>query len=232
MLKEKEQFNISLRYSIHNLLQAHCVKKIYDGDESYVNERFELFKYAVENKIYLASEHLYFDDLLFANITYNAVTVGETEWAENFINKYKAELSPNNSELTVNLALSRLYFTKKEFVKALEALNKIKSIKQLAFKFPVRDLTLLIYYEMNMFNEAYYQLDSYRHFLTSNKKNLSENRFERLFNFIKLYKQLLRLREKPGSADIYKLEMELKNTTNIMERKWLNEKFSEISTIK
>lgn len=228
MLHEPNMFSKSLRYSIHNLLQTHCVKKMYSGNETYVKERFELFKYAVENEIYTASEHLYFDDLLFANIVFNAVSVGETHWAECFINKYKQELSPNNSEVTVNISLARLYFIKKEFSNALECLNRIKSIKHMAFKFPVRDLTLLIYYEMNMYNEAYYQLDSYRHFLTSNKKNLSESRFERLFNFIRLYKQLLRLKEKPAGTDRYKLEMELKNTTNTMERKWLNEKFLEL----
>ncbi len=229
MLYDPKLFGKSLRYSIHNLLQVHCVKKMYDGDESYVKERFELFKYAVENKIYTASEHIYFDDLLFANIAFNAASVGEIEWVENFINKYKEELSPNNEEVTVNISLARLYFIKKEYEKALECLNRIKTIKHLAFKFPVRDLTLIIYFELNMYNEAYYQLDSYRHFLSSNKKNLSESRFERLFNFIKIYKQLLRLKEKPESTDTYKLELELKNTTNVMERRWLAEKFSELT---
>ncbi len=228
LINERDQLNHSDRYSLHNILQSYCVNMEYQVNKDYLKERFELYKICVDQGLYAASEHLYFDDLAFGNIAKTAITSKDLEWAENFIAAFSGELSPESRELVVNYALARLNFEKKLFDNTLKHLSTIKSVRHIQYKLPIRDLTLMVYYELSQSTQAYYQIDSYRHFLTNNRKSLSESRFERISNFLKYFTRLVKLKEKGNSGELRKLKKELDECLNILERKWLNEKVKEL----
>lgn len=221
LVNEKDNLSHSDRYSLHNILQTYCVNMSYRGEAKVVKERFELYKICLEQKLYAASEHIYFDDLMFANIALNAISISEFEWADNFINEYKDKVSPENSDVVINYTYARLNFVKGEFSEALKFLTNIKTIKHIQFKLPIRDLTMMVYYELGMQTQAYYLIDSYRHFLTNNKESLSDTRYERINAFLKAFTRLVKIKEKNNQADLAKLTSELEENTNVQERKWL-----------
>ncbi len=220
-------------YSLHNILQSYCVYQGYNNSplpdgKAYTQERFELYKVCLEQNLYAAEEHIYFDDLMFGNIVGTAISVKQFEWVEEFIEQYKGSISPDNSEVVINYSYARLLFNKGDFEKALWHLNTIKTIRHIQYKLPVRDLTLMLFYEMNMHSQSVYQIDSYRHFLNNNKSSLSEERFNRILNFLKFYTRLLKLKEKRSLKEIMKLKEDIESTGNTLEKFWLLKKTGEL----
>ncbi len=231
-----ESLSQSDRYSLHNILQAFCIKKNYSGETTYQKERFELYKTCVDQKLYAASEHIYFDDLLFANIANTANALKEFEWLNDFMDVHKEMLSPENKDVVIGYCYARMHFEKGSFDEALKYLSKIKTIKQIQFKLPIRDLTLMVHYELEQYSQAFYQIDSYRHFLASNKGFLSEARFERINGFIKAITRLAKLKDKSERSEASKvvsesgkLKKELEKNSNIQERSWLLQKTIELN---
>ena len=227
LIKNKDQLNHSDRYSLHNILQGYCTYGKYKGYRGYLKERFGLYKICLAQKLYAATEHVYFDDLMFANIALTALSLGEYNWTEKFIDKYKTLLAPDNSEIVVKYSQARLCFTKKEFEKTIQLLDSIKVLKHIQFKMPVRDLTLMAHYELSQFSHAFYRIDSYRHFLKNNKETLSKERFERISNFLKFYTKLAKLKEKNIFKGAAKLKKEIQSAKNTLETNWLLEKLNE-----
>ncbi len=229
LLNPEIKITIDERFSLLNILQTYCSFKIYNGATSFMKERFQLYKEAVRGEFYKGSEDIYFDDLLFANITLVGIQVKEIEWVIKFINKFKEDISPDNREIIVNYCLGRIHFAKGEYEKALEALNSIKSVKHVQFKLVVRNLTLMIYYELSLFDLAYSHCDSYRHFLKSIVSSFAKARYERQNNFLKFYNKLVKLKEKPNKKESDELIFDLKNISNVIEKSWLVEKANELN---
>lgn len=237
LVKDKDSLNHSDRYSLHNILQAYCVRKYYEGDD-YRQERFELYKTCVEQELYKASEHIYFDDLIFANIVASAVHMGEFEWVETFISANEEALSPENRETVLNFCHARVSFEKGNSEVAVKYLNTIRTIKHVQFKLPIRDLSLMLNYELGQYSQAYYQIDSYRHFLSNNKNLFSDVRYDRMNNFVKFYTKLVKLKDKTEgkdtskiSAELSKIKDELQSNFNIQERNWLVKKLNEFEIV-
>lgn len=228
LINSKAKLSRSDLYSLHNVLQSYCVYQNYNNKPEYVKERFELYKICIGQKLYSATEHIYFDDLMFGNIVNTAIAVNEFTWAEVFIEQYKNAISPDNMDVVINYSYARVHFGKGEFEKALWYLNSIKTIKHIQYKLPVRDLTLMTFYELNLLSQSAYQIDSYRHFLTNNKSALSEERFERIMSFLKFYTKLVKNKEKGSIKELEKLKKELENITNTLEKNWLIRKTGEL----
>ena len=148
---------------------------------------------------------------------------------EKFIEQYKGAISPDNSDVVINYCYARLAFNKGEFEKALWHLNAIKTIRHIQYKLPVRDLTLMTFYELDMLNQSAYQIDSYRHFLNNNKGSLSEERFTRILNFLKFYTRLLKIKEKRSMKEIVRLKEDIESTGNTLEKFWLLKKTGELT---
>ncbi len=229
LLNESRTVSHNNRYSLHNVLHSYCTWKNYEGDEKFINERFELYTIALEQKLYCGNEDLYFDEIMFGSIVLVAIRLRKFDWVESFIDSYKTLLSPENSNITVNFSLAKLHFAKGNYEKSLSSLNEIKSIKHLQYKLVIKDLTMMIYYELSMINQAFYTLDSYRHLLTKNKNVLSDARFERVRNFIKFFTRLAKLKMKNTPKEIQKFQIELKKNANTIEREWMLKKIGELS---
>ncbi|NOS85205.1 MAG: hypothetical protein HOP31_08705 [Ignavibacteria bacterium] len=233
LITSSDKLSQSDRYSLHNILQSYCVYQGYNNSplsegKPFTQERFELYKVCLEQNLFAAEEHIYFDDLMFGNIVGTAISVKQFEWTEKFIEKYKDSISPENSDVVINYCYARLAFNKDDFEKALWHLNTIKTIRHIQYKLPVRDLTLMTFYELDMLNQSVYQIDSYRHFLNNNKGSLSEERFTRILNFLKFYTRLLKIKEKRSVKEITRLKEDIENTGNTLEKFWLIKKTGEL----
>jgi hypothetical protein len=216
------------KYNIHNLLQTYCVHKGYSGETGFRKERFELYKLALEKNFYRATQDIYFDDLQFPNIVRTAISLGEYRWAEEFINKYKDELSPDNKHIVAGYVTGHLLFAKGEFEKALKVLTGIKSVRHIQYKVIIRNLMLMVYYELSYFDQSENLLASYRQYLSRNEKYFAARRFERLSDFIKYYSALLKIKFKPDENELAGIIVGLGKNNNVLEREWLSEKAKEM----
>lgn len=228
LINEKTTLSQDERYSLHNILNQYLVERIFEGEEQFKGERFELYKIAIAENVYKGSADVYFDDIMFGGIILVALLINEFDWAAEFINKFKDELAPDNRTTVINFSLAKVCFAKRDYAMSLKYLSKITSIKIIQYKTAVRDLSLMTYYELSMYSQAYFLADSYRHFLGKNKLFYSEARYERMSNFLKYFVKLAKVRENMNENDFEELHMDVDKEFNIMERDWLLEKIKEL----
>ncbi|MEO8514172.1 MAG: hypothetical protein ABI543_11460 [Ignavibacteria bacterium] len=217
------------RFSLYNILLQHCANRIMRGFSEYRTERFVLDKIALEQKIYMSRVETEFPPPAFASIVRDACEMKEFEWARAFIEKNKGSLEQTNFETVLNLSYAIVFFNEKDFMRSLEYLNKIKPVKRWEFKSAVKEMTMQVFYELSMFEQAYYLVDSFRHFQSSMSRNFSIDRIESRTNYLKFYTRLLRIKEDPDNTELENILNGLNNNSIlIFNRDWLREKAEEL----
>jgi hypothetical protein len=213
------------RFNAMSALSAFALEQYYKGNTEYMKERFELHKIVLENKLYGSSEKGgRFDEQLFINMVVVGTQMKELEWCEKFIKQYEQFLISENKNIPVFLSRSRLSFATGRYEDALMYLSRIKSLSKASYKTSVKNLTLMIYYEMGREVQAMDVADSYRKFL-SRDNILPKAQRERNANFLKFYNYLLKLSGNPEL--INNVRSEISTCYNINERQWLLEKIGE-----
>ena len=118
-----------------------------------------------------------------------------------------------------------LHFAKGEFGKALELINKI-NFDIIAFKYEMKNLQIMLFYELNEIEPLMYALDSYKHF-ASNNQYVSESSRDNIFRFISYMNTFCRLKEKPDKIKIQML-IEKISIDSLNTKYWLLEKAKEL----
>lgn len=227
LFKNADKLNWHDKYSTSNVLQNYCTIEYYNGKLNFLKERMELYKWIISRGLYSGLEGGYFDDLIFSNIVLVGSKLKEHEWIMNFIDKYKSKLAPESMEITYNYNLARAHFAQGNFEQALKDLNRIKRISHVQYKIIIKNITMMIYYELSYFDMAHGVIDSYRHFL-SNDRSISELRKVRYLNFINFFNRLLRLKEKNNKKELENLSFDLTQVSNVIEKDWMMEKIEEM----
>ncbi|MBE2228662.1 MAG: hypothetical protein IAE93_15000 [Ignavibacteria bacterium] len=162
----------------------------------------------------------------FVNTFIKAIRASKLEFAENFIEDYREMLPKAERENVVNTSRAELAFTRKDYVKALEYLAKVK-FNNTWDKLRVNHMYVKIHYEMNNPELFYYITDSFKHFL---KDEPSINDFiKKTFgNFLNYTIQVFKMRsgeEKPAGVNLRKKIL----NSQISGNKWLLEKLNELT---
>jgi hypothetical protein len=191
----------------------------------FVNETFNLYKHVIENRIYKYDSNAYMSHTFYYNSVQSGLAVKEYTWTEEFINKYSSELENKHKVFAYNLCYATYYFSIKNFEKSLDCLIKMDR-RHSYFNMKINSLILQNYYEMNLFENAFSHIDSYRHFLKENASIKEQNK-KREINFLNIFNNLLKI--KSGTNKICKNDLDkMKNLGNTAYNKWLFEKISEL----
>ena len=180
-------------YVLRSILLTYCsIKSAGNERNRYQREQFELYDENLKLGIYKRGIEEDFHVVLFRNMVMISGSLGETDWLENFITGYSHELPEKHMDNMISFSNAILFMSKKEYNKALEYFSKIR-LSLFTFKIDVRIFQLRIYYEMNYTEQAYSLIDSTYHFLTDTDE-ASEIVSESTKNFLKHYKELLKLK--------------------------------------
>lgn len=154
-----------------------------------------------------------------------AMLANDKDFLIEFKNKYMHLLRSSAIENMKLYTEAYLCFALKDFRNALESISLIK-FDLLTFKSELKNLQIMIYYELNDIESIIYASDSYKHFAAKNK-NVSESSEEIIFKFINYVNALCKLKENP---DITKLEILKDNILkdSINTKYWLLEKVQEL----
>lgn len=128
----------------------------------------------------------------FANMFLKALKAGEIEFAEKFMADYKMRLAEKERENIINYACAELEWAKKNNVKVLTYLAKIK-FNNVWEKLRVNHMYMKIHYEMNNSESFYYIVDSFRHLL-KNEDSVNDYVKSLHESFIKLTVSLFRIK--------------------------------------
>lgn len=192
-LKERFTDDLSMEdlYYILLVANSYAVYRIKQGDETFCKDRYGILKEMVERNIQMPEYILFVN---FINTYTAACLVGEYSWAEEFLKKFQNGISPaeefNN---TINFCRGYQAFRKKEYEKALEYFSKT-NFKLFLVKVMVKSYSVRIYYEMNLYDQAYSAIDAFRHYLKSEKLIAGEQK-KAHYEFLKNVNELTKLKE-------------------------------------
>jgi len=214
---EKSNFYASL----HNYVQD----KIFNGDIDAIRQKFELYKESFSNGGEYFSDGSISHAGLMNAVSYSMIMKDFTE-ADNFLKKYLDKVSGYYRESTGNYCRALIDYYKSNYEEVLKLLTKV-NYDDVSFKVQVKTLTLMTYFSMNETESFFSFSDSFRHFLTENKKvsEYFKNLYINLINFsVKLFKGKGGL----NKFDLTAFKKELLSTNSVAKKHWLLEQVSKI----
>ncbi len=222
-----ELFGKNELQNLHLMLATCCNRKRTSlNDEKYQRINFEIIKRAASLDLYTSYTAQYMDVNNFIIIFQTALQLNESGWAAEFLRKYGEQISPEYSEDMIGYSFAELFFSKKQFERSLASLSKVK-LKLFRLKLPVKVLMLKLYYELNYIEEAYSLVDSFSHFLTSNKK-IRKNEVNNYLRFLNFYREILKVKASGGGLRLNnETKDELVNSSLLPHKAWLTDKADE-----
>jgi len=200
------------------------IRKAHSGEEKYYHEIGNFYDKMLKKGV--LTEDGYLQYYYFINIVTNRIRMKNYKAAGEFIREYSEKLHPDDRDDVVNFCLARLSFYIGNYEEALGYLAKI-NLQQSHIKLEVKNYLLMIYYELNMQEEAFYIIDSYKHYIkrdeTTSNLVRQTNR-----NFLDLYAKLLRLKLSPDNDELFLLEKKIE-TAETINKKWLTGKVNELN---
>lgn len=168
------------------------------------------------------------DEISIRDFSYGvrmSAMVNDTAFLEEFINTYLKKLRSSSVENMKLYGAAYLYFAKGEFSKALELTNKI-NFDLMTFKYELKNLQLMLFYEMKDFDSLIYAMDSYKHFATGNKY-VSEAVRKKIFRLTGYLNQMIKLHDIPDKNKLNYLKEKISNDT-LNSKQWLIRKIDLI----
>ncbi len=208
-------------------LTNYCIQKTESNTDSFRKETLNIFKSMFKNDSYSASAGQNIDVMIYRTMVLYAYSLKDSKWLIHLIKNYAECLPADHMDNMIKYTNAYLSFLKNEFEKSLGYISTFKNNEFYVFKIDVKHLTIQIYYEFSSFDLTVSTMDAYKHFIDSNKK-IPE--FAKILyrNFIKFYKELLRIKYGMSKEDPSFLKKEIDNCTQIVSKKWLIEKSDEL----
>lgn len=194
----------------------YCIARLNAGEISYARDAFELFNRGFEGDIFIENGVL--SRFTFGNAIAAALKIGEFEWINDFIEKFQQFLDEKHRKSTVHFHLSRTYFEKKDYPKAMKMLTQFE-YDDMLLNIITKTMLLKIYYEQDEFDALESLLESMRNYL-QRKEALDPNRKTGYKNLLAIVKKMLNLNYR-STAQVEKLKQQILTTNPLMERDWL-----------
>ncbi len=209
------------KYNMYLCLENACVRLQSVDENKYRYTLLEIYKEQLERDVYNSVEGGPIAQDMFRNIVINALRLKEYGWVEGFINKHIENLLPEYKENMYNFSMSLLSFDTGNFEHSLSYLSGVK-FDTFVFKFDVKILTLMVYFELGYFEAAISMVDSFRHFIQESQ-SISGYIKEIHMNFIKFLNEMLKMKigHKPYDKQIFKEEI---REAKVRNKEWLLEK--------
>lgn len=220
----RKNFNRLSRWGKYNMficLENACVRLQAVDENKYRWELLQIYREQLEWNVYNSDEGGPMAPDMFRNIVINALRLQEYKWVEEFISQYIAKLLPEYRDNMYNFSMSLLSFEKGNFEQSLNYISGIK-FDTFVFKFDVKILTLMVYYELGYYEAAISLLDSFRHFIVETQ-SISGYIKEIHINFIRYLNEILKIKIGHKPHDKQELIDEI-STSKVRNREWLLQK--------
>jgi len=227
LVEYEDNLTFMEKYNAAIGLQNFCMRLYNAGNSEYLLEYFRLIEFLLKGGYYTAKEGGWFVPQTFKNFVIVAINLKEFEWAEKFIKNYSKRLSPDFRENTFNFSLAKVCFGKKDFEKSLWYISRV-SYQDLYFKLEVRYYTMMLYYELSMYSEAFDLVEAYKKYINNNKLLSGILRTKHL-TFIKYTSELLKMRTSGNYKNAIQIEKELGNPkVQVLNPAWLLDKIAAL----
>lgn len=219
-------FSDDYKLKFYMIFIYYCTRRQNLGDKKFHLELFQLYNEKLDLGFTSDFTEMIYPVNNFRDYVFIGIELGKTDWVRNFVKKYSHLLPKKVREHEINLANSKLEFDIGNYENSLELVLKVKPNNYMHY-LDSSSLKLVNYYELNNIEEAYFEIDKLKHYLSNhNEIPKVHKRYNK--NFIKIYNKLLKIKMDPKKKDIIVIEGELKNLSFISRREWLQSKISDL----
>lgn len=202
--EKREMYGQALNYSIRMLNQ---------GNQDYLKESFNLCKYGIEKGF--LNDKGYLSPWGYKNVIKLGLMLNNFEWVKTFIETKTDNLEPNFRQNALHFNLADLYYSTKDFNKALLQLNQVE-FSDIYLAIDSKILLKKIYFESNEFDSLSSALAAFKQFISRNKI-LSKSVTLKYKNYI----SALNLLTKGDHQSVIECRDYLESDVPIAERNWL-----------
>ncbi|MDD5363464.1 MAG: hypothetical protein PHN88_15180 [Ignavibacteria bacterium] len=227
--EEENNFTEYFRTEMYRMFMTYYIVKVNKGERKYYENLYRLYKRKLKNNLVSDLKQCSYPASVFREYIIAGIKVGQYKWAESVIKKYSPLLPANIRGDEINLAEVRIKFYRREFEKALAAIEKYRSrnnmhqIDSLRYK-------LASYYEMRRYEEAYSEVDRSKHYLKNNKSKIPEIHIAYFKRFLDKLLKLLNYHANPYKKDPELILHEIENDkAYYMMRDWITDKAHELA---
>jgi hypothetical protein len=218
---------------LYTELYNYC-KSLQSKDKNFGKEGFDLINEMLSRGLLIENDG-YMHVQTYINVAASAIRENELKWAEEFIIDFKDKLHPDQRENAFNYNYAVFLYKKGKnelvnrnrcFDSSLDHLSKVRSEDCYYFT-RIKNLQLILSYELESYEEALCLVDTYMHYLSRNK-TLPKDINDRYSNFVRFLHRLINIRLQDNSDEIFLMGKELKSNNNVEYRNWLLEKIESI----
>lgn len=224
--RNSEKLSDQVLFYLLQRMNVFCIIESAKGNLDMNRDIFENYKMIFDKNLFNLDRTSYLSLLDLRLILSSSLKSNEFDWTEKFISE---KLHLLKEELRVNVrhfSYATLSFYKKNYTDALSHISKIKSESSPITK-DIYVLKAKIFYELGHYDSALSVADSFRHYVL--RSNIfSDFHKETILNFLKYYKLIIRLTNKPDRAKIQSQLSDLQIIKNTKEKKWMVEKIEEL----
>jgi len=214
-------------YRLYCLCTNYCIEKITAGHIDFHNDIYRLYRKIEEENLFLLEDQVKIG--LLRNTINVALSVGEYEWAEYVIEKYKHKIVPHLRKSIYQYCRALLSFHRKDYDETIRHLSQVQSINS-TFDIGVKFVLMKTYYECDE-DFCYGTEQVFRSFKAYIKQHrvLSKTKKEACINFANILNNLYRVKHKEGKITLCKIVEKIEQYDSIIEKYWLTQKVEELA---
>ncbi len=221
--KIRDEISADLKKFYYMKMHALFVLRFNKGDYSILKKLFALMNDRLEDGETIDFSKSDYPASEFRDYVILALKLNEYGWAENFINKYYMQLNPLIRDDERDSAMIRLYTARKNFIGALNTLNKRKKSASHVQNIDMYIYEIKIYYEMKYFNDMELAADRLKHYLR--KEQVLRMQKNSALKFLSYLKRIAKIKTENAAESAEDLRNEIAAEKEpLMDKKWLIEK--------
>ncbi len=198
------------------------IKNLNQGKLAFIPVLLNFYKSGVKKKMLLSKGLI--SRFTYKNMTALGLRLQQFEWVEQFIHQYKEFLETAYQEETYNYNLAKLFYSKKQYEKALQLLFLNVSVGDVYVSLDTKILLSRIYYEQHDIEAFENLIESFKIFIRRNKI-ISYHRIS-YQNFISSLTKLMKVNPYDKSEKLALLE-EIKLLQPLPDKYWFVEQLSD-----
>ena len=194
-----------------------CIRQVNAGKRHFIEAAFDLYKLGLENG--LLTEGGLMSRFTYKNIVALALGLEEFDWAERFVADWQPHLEKRYRESSFHFNLAKLYFTKKDYPRAMPLLAQVDD-SDFLLMLDAKVLLLKMYYETGEWDALDSLLASFKTYLRRKKQiGYHEEHYKSLLRYTSKLLKINRF----DKAQIERLRSEIEKNEKVLERGWLLE---------
>ena len=234
MLNESKPY---IKKDVYNFLTLdlfnYCMNQDELGRNQYRSVSINLMNEMLDENM-LVKDDGYLSGKTYRNLGQIALRFDKLEWAKNFFENYKNRVQPDDRENSYRISLAAYYRKcgdlkpdeKDNFTRSLDHLNKVKT-EDFRYMTILKNLQIRNYYSLGDLESILSILDSFKHYLQSNKQ-IPRDEYTRAINFIKSMNKFIKIIHGSKKYSLDGLKKEIVNYKTMNYKVWMLERIDEL----